>query len=75
MLGLLNFAADDLARHIADVSGRGLATGAIEMVNKGVQLSAITDPDRQQDHLHRELPYVKGQSKESSEPFLDSCSV
>jgi predicted enzyme related to lactoylglutathione lyase len=43
--GLVNFAVDDLARHIADVSGRGLAPGAIEMVNKGVQLSAITDPD------------------------------
>jgi glyoxylase I family protein len=43
--GLLNFAVDDLGRHIADVSGRGLAPGAIETVTKGVQLSAITDPD------------------------------
>ena len=43
--GLLNFAVDDLARHIADLSERGLTSGAIETVNKGVQLSAIIDPD------------------------------
>jgi predicted enzyme related to lactoylglutathione lyase len=42
---LLNFAVDDLDQHIADVSGRGMAPGAAETVNKGVQLSAITDPD------------------------------
>ncbi len=42
---LLNFAVDDLDRHIADLSGRGLASGAVETVNKNVQLSAITDPD------------------------------
>jgi predicted enzyme related to lactoylglutathione lyase len=42
---LLNFAVDDLDRHVADISGRGLAPGAIETVNKGVQLSAIPDPD------------------------------
>jgi glyoxylase I family protein len=42
---LLNFAVDDLDQHVADVSGRGLAPGAIETVNKGVQLSAILDPD------------------------------
>jgi hypothetical protein len=42
---LLNFAVDDLDQHVADVAGRGLALGAIETVNKGVQLSAIRDPD------------------------------
>lgn len=42
---LLNLAVDDLDRHIADLAGRGLVPGAIETVNKGVQLSAITDPD------------------------------
>jgi hypothetical protein len=42
---LLNFAVDDLDRHVAGVSGRGLARGAIETVNKGVQLPAIRDPD------------------------------
>jgi hypothetical protein len=41
----LNFAVDDLDQHVAEVSGRGLAPGAIETVNKGVQLSAIPDPD------------------------------
>jgi predicted enzyme related to lactoylglutathione lyase len=42
---LLNFAVDDLERHVADLSARGLAPGAIETVTKGVQLSAISDPD------------------------------
>jgi glyoxylase I family protein len=42
---LLNFAVDDLDRHIADISRRGLAPGVVETVNKGVQLSAIRDPD------------------------------
>jgi glyoxylase I family protein len=42
---LLNFAVDDLEKHLADVSRRGLAPGAIETVNKGVQLSAIRDAD------------------------------
>ena len=42
---LLNFAVDDLDRHIAEVSGRGLAPGPIETVNKGVQLSTIRDPE------------------------------
>ena len=42
---LLNFAVDDLERHVSDISGRGLAPGAIETVDKGVQLSAIRDPD------------------------------
>jgi len=42
---LLNFAVDDLGQHIADISERGMAPGAVEAVNKGVQLSAITDPD------------------------------
>jgi glyoxylase I family protein len=40
---LLNFAVDDLDQHVAGVSGRGLAPGAIETVNKGVQLSPIHD--------------------------------
>jgi predicted enzyme related to lactoylglutathione lyase len=42
---LLNFAVDDLDRHVAEISRRGLAPGPIETVNKGVQLSAIRDPD------------------------------
>lgn len=43
--GLLNFAVDDLGKHVAELSSRGLAPGAIETVNKNVQLSAIIDPD------------------------------
>jgi glyoxylase I family protein len=43
--GLLNFAVDDLDQHLAGLSDRGLAPGTIETANKGVRLSAITDPD------------------------------
>ena len=42
---LLNLAVDDLERHVADISGRGLVPGAIETVSKGVQLSGIRDPE------------------------------
>ncbi|MGA8118024.1 MAG: VOC family protein [Actinocatenispora sp.] len=42
---LLNLSVDDLAGHVAELSGRGLSTDAIQTVNKGVQLSPITDPD------------------------------
>ena len=42
---LLNFAVDDLDQHVVALSERGLASGAIETVNKGVRLSAIRDPD------------------------------
>ena len=42
---LLNFAVDDLGRHVAALAERGLAAGAIETVTKGVQLSSIRDPD------------------------------
>ncbi len=41
---LLNFAVDDLERHIAETSGRGLTPGPVETVSKGVQLAAIRDP-------------------------------
>jgi glyoxylase I family protein len=34
-----------LDQHVAEVSGRGLAPGAIEAVDKGVHLSAIRDPE------------------------------
>ena len=43
--GLLNFAVDDLETHLAELARRGLAPGAVETVNKGVQLSAIRDLD------------------------------
>jgi glyoxylase I family protein len=42
---LVNFSVDDLERHITELARRGLISGAIETVNNGVQLSAITDPD------------------------------
>ena len=43
--GLLNFAVDDLAATRGELATRGVATGEIQPVNKGVELSAITDPD------------------------------
>ena len=43
--GLLNFAVDDLAATRDELATRGVATGEIQPVNKGVELSAITDPD------------------------------
>ncbi|KAA0094016.1 VOC family protein [Mycolicibacterium sp. P1-18] len=43
--GLVNFAVDDLAAHVAEVTTRGLAPGEIDGVNKGVELSTLTDPD------------------------------
>lgn len=43
--GLVNFAVDDLAEHVAQMRERGVAAGDIEGVNKGVELSTISDPD------------------------------
>jgi glyoxylase I family protein len=43
--GLLNFAVADLDQHLADLTAKGLTPGAVETVNKGVQLSALHDPD------------------------------
>jgi len=43
--GLLNFAVDDLAAHVAEAEDRGLAPGAVEVVTKGVELATLTDPD------------------------------
>lgn len=42
---LVNFAVDDLDRHVADLAQRNLLTGEIETVNKGVKLSSIIDLD------------------------------
>jgi glyoxylase I family protein len=42
---LLNFAVDDLAVHLDDLASRGLSPGEVQTVNKGVQLTAVTDPD------------------------------
>jgi glyoxylase I family protein len=42
---LLNFAVDDLEKHIAELTARGLTPGDVETANKGVRLSTIIDPD------------------------------
>jgi len=42
---LLNFAVDDLSRHVAELTERGFFPSEIETVTKGVQLSSVTDPD------------------------------
>jgi glyoxylase I family protein len=41
----MNFAVDDLEAAVNELIGRGLAPGEIQTANKGVQLSALTDPD------------------------------
>ena len=43
--GLVNFAVDDLQAHVEAAAARGLAPGAVERVNKGVELSTLNDPD------------------------------
>ena len=43
--GLLNFAVDNLARHIGELRQRGLEPGQIDDANKGVRLSTLVDPD------------------------------
>ncbi|WP_072806495.1 VOC family protein [Rhodococcoides yunnanense] len=43
--GLLNFAVDDLEKHIEDITGRGIEAGEIVDASKGVRLSAVEDPD------------------------------
>jgi glyoxylase I family protein len=43
--GTVNFAVDDLAQAINDLKGRGLVPGEVQLANKGVRLSALTDPD------------------------------
>jgi glyoxylase I family protein len=43
--GLLNFAVDDLAAMRDELATRGVETTEIQPVNKGVELSATTDPD------------------------------
>jgi glyoxylase I family protein len=42
---LTNFAVDDLVAHLEGLRGRELTPQPIQDVNKGVQLSAISDPD------------------------------
>ena len=42
---LVNFAVDDLDAHLAGLRINGLTPGPVQNVNKGVQLSAISDPD------------------------------
>jgi len=42
---LLNFAVDDLAALLDELASRGFSPGEVQTVNKGVQLTAVTDPD------------------------------
>jgi len=44
--GLLNFAVDDLGATKKELAARGVDTEAIQPVNKGVELLATADPDR-----------------------------
>ncbi len=41
----VNFAVDDLDAWLRQVRSRGLAPGDVQEADKGVRLSAVTDPD------------------------------
>jgi glyoxylase I family protein len=43
--GFVNFAVDDLDRHLREVHRRGVETGAPQQAFKDVQLCPVTDPD------------------------------
>ena len=43
--GLLNLAVDDLPAARDELAGRGLEPGEVQPVNKGVELSPLSDPD------------------------------
>ena len=42
---VVNFAVQDLDGHIDELNQRGLEPGEVVEANKGVRLSALTDPD------------------------------
>ena len=42
---VVNFAVKDLDTHIGELRQRGLEPGEVVEANKGVRLSALTDPD------------------------------
>ena len=46
--GTVNLAVDDLPGHRDELAGRGIVTGEIKAVNKGVQLSSVADPEGSQ---------------------------
>jgi glyoxylase I family protein len=46
--GLVNLAVDDLPGHRDELAGRGIVTGEIKAVNKGVQRSSVADPEGSQ---------------------------
>ena len=43
--GLLNLAVDDLEATRAEIAGRGLSPAEVMPVSRGVELSALDDPD------------------------------
>ena len=43
--GLLNFAVDDLERHLGEIAERSIKSDAIVDASKGVRTCAVTDPD------------------------------
>ena len=43
--GLLNLAVDDLTATMEELAARGVGTAEIQPVAKGVELSAMSDPD------------------------------
>lgn len=43
--GLVNFAVDDLERHLDELRDRGIDAGDIVDADKAVRLAAVSDPD------------------------------
>ena len=68
--GLLNLAVDDLAATREELATRGVDTAEIQPVNKGVELSATSDPDGNAITLRRSsLNRVPAQSPAASSPW------
>jgi glyoxylase I family protein len=42
---MVNFAVDDLRAQMGEIKGRGITTGEIQPVAKGVELLSVCDPD------------------------------
>lgn len=42
---LLNFAVDDMATHIAELSGRGIGVGEVTTTSKNAKLAPVADPE------------------------------
>ena len=54
--GLLNFAVDDLEKHLAEIGGRGIASEADRRRQQGRPDVDGDRPGREHDRVHRRIP-------------------